>query len=317
MSDEPEQFTVTDRRKITAGELGDVVDAARARHAIPLPADVEQAIARGEAAATALIRQAVGDADLLAEFDRTPFDPAMLPITYVAHCVTCSQANDTGLSPIPFGSAADRDGWAHAHARDRRHTVTLAEQGPQIGTRLVGTAEPPALPLIAFVVPEGGEPDLMCRVPERAGAAWLLHAAHACMLGRAGGSAGIPVPHRAMYVGRFTTSPATYLDVRVDGVVGAVDDRYGRPIGMRMQVDGSLTPAQAEDVVEDLIHRGTGLPRNLFSVILIADPGVGEPPDPEADELLRAARLADAGGALPAETPPPGALLGIPGDPPL
>lgn len=286
-------------------EFADAVDEARAARAIPLPPEVEQAIAQGKAMTARLLGEATGRDDLTVEYDRTPIDPAApllfgadgSPVTYVARCAECSQAGAEQGEPveysgIPFGSAADRDRWATAHARARRHPVTLAEQGPTFGTRLVGRVEPPPLPLVAFLLPEGGPPDLMCRIPERAGAAWLLTAAHACLLGRGGGSLGIATPHRAMFIGHVSTD-GPQLHVTIGGVIGATDNRFGQVIDAQYQVDAALTPAQAEDVVEELISRAALLPRNLFSVVLMAAGDVGEPPDPEADEALRAARLAD------------------------
>jgi hypothetical protein len=228
-------------------------------------------------------------------------------VQHLAFCRTCAveQGDDPHLA-IPFASEADRDTWAAAHADDRRHTVTLARHSPGAGagTTIVGRVDPghpPAAeargaaavpgrpaPLLAFVVPEGGKPDMLCRIPNRAGAAWLLTAAHACLLGQQG-SAGIPEPHRALYVGRITEHPKVF-EIRIDGVIGALAPVFGLPIGDYFTVPRDTPLPGIEDAVEAGILDRHRLDRNLFSVVLMADAPPADPPDTDADTYLRERR---------------------------
>ena len=256
------------------------------------------------------------------ELPPPPPPPGEPQVMYLAACQQCPQVDASGLPQrmaVPFARKSDRDHWANGHASARGHVVSLVEQHPASGSTITGRvdpdgAPPPAVgvaayepPLIAFVVRSGKDPDLLCTIPERAGAAWLLTAAHACLLGR--GSLGVPQPDRALYVGRLTPpSPhEQQWHVRIDGVLAAgVDDRIGDAVGMRMQVDGNLGPAQVEDVCEALIAGAHGIGRHLFSVVVMADPGVGDVADPAADDLLRQQRLAArdshrAGGGQPVD----------------
>lgn len=239
--------------------------------------------------------------------DQVPPPPA---VQHLAFCGTCAveQGDDPHLA-IPFATEADRDQWAAAHADTRRHTVTLARHTPGSGggTTIEGRADPDPLPgtrpaatrgaaavpgrpapLVAFVVPEGGRPDLLCRIPNRAGASWLLTAAHACLLGRQG-SAGIPEPHRALYVGRVTEHPQVF-EVRIDGVIGALVPAFGLPIGDHFIVPRDTSLPGIEDAVEAEITGRHRLDRSMFSVVLMADAPPGDPPDPDADAYLRARR---------------------------
>lgn len=244
--------------------------------------------------------------------------PPVPVVTHAAFCRPCAdEQGDEPPLPIPFASDAERDQWAAAHADARRHTVTLVEQrpGPGGGTTIVGRADPgpppraplpgdpppppveargaaavpgrPA-PLLAFVVPEGGKPDMLCRIPNRAGSAWLLTAAHACLLGQQG-SAGIPEPHRALFVGRVTEHPQVF-EVRVDGVIGALVPAFGLPIGDYFTVPRDTDLPGVEDAVEAGITERHGLARHLFSVVLMADAPPADPPDADADAYLRERR---------------------------
>lgn len=221
-------------------------------------------------------------------------------ITHVAFCPACAAASDVDPPvAIPFGSEAERDGWAVGHADTRDHVVTLATQQPGAGTTIIGHAAPDApgtapargaapvksAPLLAFVVPEGGPPDMLCRIPNRAGAAWLLTAAYSCLLGRSG-SSGIPEPHRVLYVGRITETQYTF-EVRVDGLLGATDPMFGRAIGDRFTVSRNVDLPGVEDAVEESLSRRHLIPRHLFSVVLMADAPPNDPPDPGADEFIR------------------------------
>ena len=220
---------------------------------------------------------------------------------FIAACRDCI-ADDPGpawTAAATFFNLPARDAWARKHAEVTGHQVTLAEQHHETGTtlqgvamrRAVGRAERP-LPLVAFIVPEGGQPDLMCRVPERSGASWLVTAAHACLIGKGGGSAGVARPHVVMMIGRILHAGARF-EVSVDGVFGATGPEYGKPIGARYAVSGDADPATVEDTVEELIAVQYGLARHLFSVVLMADPGgYHEPPDPHADAALREQRRA-------------------------
>jgi len=248
--------------------------------------------------------------------------PPAPQVTYLAGCATCLRADERtaagALAAVPFGDRDDRDRWAHTHAQSRKHIVTLAEQRPGhgagTGTTVTGAVhprpgEPAPLPpaLVAFVLREGAEPDLLCRVPERAGATWLMTAAYACLLGRASGSLGIERAHRVMYVGRLNLAGADdeLFDVRIDAVMGATGPEYGAAIGRQYRIAVTLDPASAEQVVEELITRDTGLTRNLFGVILVADAPATEPADEHADTHLRTERAAGRASV-------PGALLGVP-----
>lgn len=227
-------------------------------------------------------------------------------VQHLAFCRTCAveQGDDPHLA-IPFATETDRDQWATAHADTRRHTVTLAHHTPGAGggTTVAGRVDPDALPaeargaaavpgrpapLLAFVVPEGAEPDMLCRIPNRAGAAWLLTAAHACLLGRQG-SAGIPEPHRALYVGRITEHPKVF-EIRIDGVIGALAPLFGLPIGDYFTVPRDTSLPGIEDAVEAGILDRHRLDRNLFSVVLMADAAPADPPDTDADTYLRERR---------------------------
>lgn len=149
---------------------------------------------------------------------------------------------------------------------------------------------PPAPPLVAFIARAGADPDLMCRIPPRAGAAWLLTAAHACALGR--GSLGIQVAHRVMYAGRVARDPAGVWSVRIDGLLGATDTRFGAPVGARWSVDGHADITDVEDNIERLLSWEYMIPRAEFTVVLMSDAPVADPPDPHAEQLLREERLA-------------------------
>jgi hypothetical protein len=230
-------------------------------------------------------------------------------VTYLAFCRPCADEHHTEPPiPIPFATEADRDRWAMGHADARQHDVTLAVQS-RAGTTTVGTARPdvlfepsdqqpeqphraaakaPAAPVLAFVVPSGGRPDLLCRIPNRAGAAWLLTAAHACLLGQQG-SGGITEPHRALYVGRIAEHPEVF-EVRVDGVIGALVEAFGAPIGTYVTVARDTDLPGVEDAVEQAITDRFGLARHLFSVVLMADAPPADPPDAEADAYLRQRR---------------------------
>jgi hypothetical protein len=232
----------------------------------------------------------------------TPPPVGGVAITYAAVCRTC---NTEGVDSTGFSSQLLRNSWAAGHARARGHTVTLVEQHPSTGSTITGKCEPesehtarPPAPLVAFVVREGGPPDMLVRIPPRAAAAWLLTAAHAALLGK--GSMGVDQPHRVLYVGRLTRD-GEFWQVRIDGLLGATDQRFGGAVGMVCRIDGKLTPAQAEDVVEALVARANGLTRNLFSVVIMSDAPPNDPPDADADAVLRAERLtADPGdGCVP------------------
>lgn len=239
-----------------------------------------------------------------------PADAAL--ITYAAACRTCVPDGSLGVAPehasvglaIPFATQADRDRWALGHADTRGHAVTLIEQHPGTGSTITGTAEPddepagpaPAerpAPLVAFVVREGSPPDMLVRIPPRGAAAWLLTAAHAALLGR--GSLGVEQPHRVLYVGRITRADgdAPTSQVRIDGLIGATTRAlFGDPIGMVCDVDARLSPSQIEDVCEALIARQCAIGRHLFSVVLMTDAPTADPPDPDAEAVLRGERLA-------------------------
>jgi hypothetical protein len=335
-------FPVTDKRACRCAEApncvhdspAEQVEQARQR----VHAGIEAAIERGDVdradTAHAYYEQPVTVRpsefakvidDLRAQYrPGVPFDelPPAPQVTYLAGCATCLRAEPgdvpASLSAVPFADREGRDRWAHAHAQARRHVVTLAESrpghGPGTGTTVTGAVHPrpgepvpPAPALVAFVLREGQEPDLLCRVPERAGATWLMTAAYACLLGRASGSLGIDRAHRVMYVGRLTLTGAAdeLLDVRIDAVMGATGTEYGAAIGRQYRIAVTLDPASAEQVVEELITRDTGLARNLFGVILVADAPVTEPADEHADTTLRAGRAAGRASV-------PGALLGVP-----
>jgi hypothetical protein len=255
-----------------------------------------------------------------------PTSPAPQRPLYVAACSTCAAAGENigepGAMAVPFSTEADRDRWAAAHANERGHVVSLAEQAPETGTtvtdhvapvgavishpRYTGAAaapKPPIPPLVAFIAREQGPPDLVCRIPPRAGAAWLLTAAHACMLGK--GSLGIEQPHRVLYVARLTRgTPGSPDDwqVRVDGVLGATGAGFGAPVGAVWGVSAAADIPTVEDAVEALLGDEFGIGRHLFSVILMTDAPVGTPPDEHSEQVLRDERLAarersrDAGG---------------------
>lgn len=332
MTGEPERFVVTDRRKLRAevpgavvempdggdpAEFAAVVDGLRAEYTaagLPrLPPDVEQALRRGEARASELLRAVTARPDLHAEVDRTPLDE--LPAMWLASCTTCGPfAGDDAvlrqIQMLPFATEQDRDRWATTHAAEQGHRVNLVRQRPGEIAEHTGYAEPPRdtgvplraalgrdraargprpAPLVAFSVVEGRGPDLTCRIPERAGAAWLLYAAHACLLGRSG-SAGIPAPHRIMYSGRVSRDGADGWQVRIDGMIGATVPGWGAPVGTQWGVHGNASPADIEDAVEALLADEYGLDRHMFSVVCCADATVPDPPDPDADAYLRARR---------------------------
>jgi hypothetical protein len=226
-------------------------------------------------------------------------------VTYAAVC------NDQACRPpgelpvgmlVPFGSEADRDRWAEGHALSRQHEVSLVEQHPGAGSTITGTVAAPALimgraaaprpvpPLVAFVVPTSGPPDLLCRIDPAAGASFLMTAAHACMLGR--GSLGITQPHRAMYVGHLAAFELGGWEVRISGVVGALTPELGAPIGTTIGVHGPVGPDDLTDAVEAVINDEHGIPRHLYTVILVADEPLPAPPDPDAERILREQRLA-------------------------
>ncbi len=244
-----------------------------------------------------------GDAAAAGEFEVDPRDqrPPVDVVTHVAVCHACTADQPpaaAGWSAIPFATAEQRDRWASRHADTRGHRVTLAEQRPGVGSTVVGYADPDparvpgpvADPLLAFVVPGGSaDPSLMCRVPNRAGAVWLAYAAHACLLGHQG-SSGVPEPHRVMFIGRVSppTEHAGWL-VRIDGVLGASNARYGAAIGSRHQVLADMTLPDVESAVEARIDETYHFGRHTFSVILVTDAPLGDPPDPHADATLRAA----------------------------
>lgn len=283
-----------------------------------------------------------------------PDDELPADVSFTAACRDCLQRwkdADTTLTSKPelfglreFRTLAERDEWATGHANATGHHVALAVVTPSRGTTLTGVATsarrtqqpkpgkfetfsappppPPApmppssaeLPLIAFIVPAGGEPDLMCRIPERAGASWLITAAHSCLLAQGAGSSGVPRPHRVMFIGKVRSErrpdQSLTFTVTIDGVAGATDARFGRPIGARYGINGKADPATVEDAVEQLIATQYNLDRHEFSVALMNDPGgYLPPPDPAADQVLREARArarnTPAGG--PAAT-----LLGVP-----
>ena len=278
-----------------------MIDNGNGRHAAPDPAQ---------------LRRSVDDLSHLigtpppwsAPASHAPADAAL--ITYAAACRACMPAGADGVAlvdypsaglAIPFATEADRDRWALGHARTKGHTLTLIEQHPGTGSTITGTCEPEpgdgppadgerAAPLVAFVVREGSPPDMLVRIPPRAAAAWLLTAAHAALLGK--GSLGVDQPHRVLYVGRISRDGDDW-QVRIDGLLGAAaDDRYGDAIGLQCRVDAKLSPLQVEDVVEALVGRMIGLGRNAFSVVIMADATPGDPPDEQAEEVLRGERLA-------------------------
>jgi hypothetical protein len=236
-------------------------------------------------------------------------------VTYLAFCRACAdEQGDEPPLPIPFATEADRDRWAMGHADARRHVVTLAEQS-RTGTTVIGAARPDAepeparaaapvapVPVLSFVVQSGGPPELSCLIPNRAGAAWLLTAAHACLLGRQG-SHGIPEPHRVLYVGRITEHPQVF-EVRIDGVIGALVEAFGRPIGDYYTVPRDTDLPGVEDAVEAGIGERHGLARNLFSVVLMADAPPADPPDADADAYLRQRRRDRAAAAEQHQAPP-------------
>lgn len=247
-------------------------------------------------------------------------------VLYLAACAQCQQADraaggEPQYAATPFGRESDRDQWAERHALQRGHRVALVEQhpatgstitryvhGPEVGAERVRASVPYEPPLIAFVVRSGKDPDLLCTIPDRAGAAWLLTAAHATMLGR--GSLGIPQPHRVLYVGRLTRvdmpgdQPGQWR-VRIDGLIGATDETFGKAVGMTIAVASHLDPGQVEDVCEAMIAEACKITRNLFSVVVMTDAPTAEPPDEHAEHVLREQRLAargehrDAGGPVP------------------
>lgn len=230
-------------------------------------------------------------------------------VLYLAACAQCArQQQNLGEGEaqhmaVPFGRETDRDRWAATHAAIRGHRVALVEQHPHTGSTITGHVDPPARgaasapipdpPLIAFVVRSGREPEMLCTIPDRAGAAWLLTAAHACMLGA--GSLGIPQPHRVLYVGRMgPVHPDTnMLSVRIDGLLGATGPQFAAPVGFDYRVSVKLDPASAENVLEAMICHEHGIGRNLFSVVLMTDAELADVADPVADAEMREQRLAD------------------------
>lgn len=205
---------------------------------------------------------------------------------------------------VPFPAEELRDSWARSHRLATGHRVTLAQLTSDGETRISGYAgDPPAAaeqapaptarasarasapvpppttpthPRVGFVVGADGQPDLVCSIAPRAGAAWLLTAAHACMLGR--GSLGVEQPHRAMYTGRVVPTPLGGWQVTIDGVYGAESTDYGKAIGMIFGVHTSDATAELiEDAAEAYVAEETGLPRERFTVVLLSDqpPAIG------------------------------------------
>lgn len=231
-------------------------------------------------------------------------------VLFVAVCAACMGV--AGLPPMAFSAQDSRDEWAMRHADELGHSVALAVQSEQTGTTVVGRADPDpdpdaevpaesapappppltvpdpgAAPLVAFRVPPGGPPDLMCRIPS--------HAAHACLLGRQG-SSGIPEPHRAMFIGRVTApfGEGTAWRVRIDGLIGAHRADLGPVIGFAMTVPAEATLPVVEDLVEGAIATSYGLPPHEFSVLLVTDAPYHDPPDPDAAEIIRRAQAVAA-----------------------
>jgi hypothetical protein len=312
-----------------AAEFANVIEAMRASYRPGVPDDVVPE--QGREVNDGEHPDKLAAAGIIADARHREPEPEaeQVAVTYTAACRPCIDvAADVGaqhLASVPFATAHDRDTWAGGHARLTGHTVTLAVQGPT-GSTITGRMTPDQQvmgpPLVAFVVRHGAEPDLLCRIPERAGAAWLMSAAYAVMLGHGGTSLGVPAAHRVMYVGRTSlpdeqpdTSGVINLHVRVDGVLGATGPEFAQPVGRTYYVDQRLDPATAEDVIETMITRETGLGRHLFGIILVADTAPVPPADEHADRILREQRRTervDQAVATGRATPPEGALLGIP-----
>lgn len=238
---------------------------------------------------------------------------------YGMRCAECEEQNGSPAFGRPLWTQQpERDDQALDHATRTGHIVTLYTQDER-GTTITGKVDsldvmpapvdnqppppeppppaagrarpaPPTAPLVAFIARAGADPDLMCRIPPRAGAAWLLTAAHACALGR--GSLGIQVAHRVMFAGRVARDPAGMWSVRIDGLLGATDARFGAPVGAVWSVDGHADITHVEDTVERLLSWEYMIPRNEFTVVLMSDAPVADPPDPQAEQLLREERLA-------------------------
>lgn len=213
--------------------------------------------------------------------------PGPYAVEYVMICRECWPY------PVPWPTRDRRDSEARHHADEYAHPVTLAEQADTTGTTITGYIDPtpPARatvpaprdrrrpPLVAFVAPADGPPDLVCTVTPRAGAAWLVTAAHACLRGR--GSLGVEQPHRVMYTGRAARTPLGGWSILIDGVVGATSLEHGQPIGCVFGVDGTDNPEAVEEAAEAYVADTAGLDPDTFGVVLLVDDHAGAPaPDP-------------------------------------
>ncbi|MEV4122875.1 hypothetical protein [Micromonospora sp. NPDC049645] len=211
---------------------------------------------------------------------------------YLAVCRPCD------IGQLPFRDESSRDRWAAIHATSTGHRVTLATDDPDTGSTITGYADPPTRlpdpvplvrgtapvddaarpPLVEFVAYPGRAPDLVCTIAPQAGAAWLLVAAHACMVGR--GSLGVEQPQRVLYTGRATRTQLGGWSIRIDGVLGAEHPYDGRAVGDTFGVDGADNPTDVEQAAAAWVADLTGRPVHEVVVVLLVDgpqPGASLP----------------------------------------